>query len=268
MISISNAASLFSQISLNKSTQNIESLNQQLSTGLRINSSKDDAAGLAISTKMNTRIQGLVTAQRNVVDATSFLQVGESATSTMTDILQRMSELTGLASNGTLSTTDRAKYNSEYTSLTAELDDIANAAEFNGLNMTGANAGAISFQVGPDSGDTMTVTTASLLTVNDALVSVDTVANAALASAAIDTALETIATERANYGANLSRLDFKTDNLANMEISQTKARDNIMNADYAKVTSQLVGEQIKQQASIAALGQANASQQLILSLLG
>lgn len=240
---------------------------QRLSSGLRINSAKDDAAGLAIASKMDSQVRGLNVAIRNANDGTSLLQTADGALSTMTDIFQRMRELSVQASNGSYGTTDYAQLDKEYQSLSAEATRIATDTKFNGIDIIKTAAGAFSFQIGANAGQTLSVTTTDASTYLATPGDITSTTNAATAIAALDTALASLNTDRSNYGAGLSRLEFTSQNLKTSVENQIAARSRIMDADYAQESANLAKQQVLQQAGIAMLAQANQQPQQILSLL-
>jgi flagellin len=237
---------------------------QRLSSGLRINSAKDDAAGLAIADRMNAQIRGLNVAIRNANDGISLAQTAEGALATVTDALQRMRELAVQAQNGTNGTSDRANLDTDYQALSSEITRIAAQTKFNGIAIVGASAGAQVFQVGANNGDTLSITTTQVTTVAGDLT---TSANASTAVAALDTKLDAITTNRATYGAAMSRFGFAIANLQISSENQTAARGRIMDADFAMETANLSRAQVLQQAGTAMIAQANAMPQQVLALL-
>ena len=259
-----NVASLNAQRNLDVSRDSLATSMQRLSSGLRVNSAKDDAAGLAIADRMNTQVRGIQVAIRNANDGISLSQTAEGALATMTDALQRMRELAVQAQNGSNGTGDRANLDTEYQQLSAEITRIAVQTKFNGVAIVGAGAGAQVFQVGPNGGDTLTVTTSAVTTVTGG---VTTVAEASSAMAAIDTALDTISTSRATYGAAMSRFGFAISNLMITGENQSAARGRIMDADFAAETANLSRAQILQQAGTAMVAQANQLPQQVMQLL-
>jgi flagellin len=259
-----NVSSLNAQRNLNTSQSSLSTAMQRLSSGLRVNSSKDDAAGLAIADRMNTQVRGIAVAIRNANDGISLAQTAEGALATVTDALQRMRELAVQAQNGSNGTGDRANLDTEYQQLSAEITRIATQTKFNGIAIVGAGAGAQVFQVGPNGGDTLTVTTTTVTTVGGGLT---TAALASTALGAIDTALDTINTSRATYGAVMSRFSFAMSNLSITGENQSAARGRIMDADYAAETANLSRAQILQQAGTAMVAQANQLPQQVLTLL-
>ena len=259
-----NVNSLNAQRNLSSSQGSLATSMQRLSSGLRINSAKDDAAGLAIADRMNAQINGINVAVRNANDGISLAQTAEGALSTVTDVLQRMRELAVQAQNGSNGTSDRANLNTEYQQLSAEITRIAAQTKFNGTAIVGASAGAQVFQIGANNGDTLTITTTTVTTVAGDLT---TSANASTAVAALDTALDTITTSRATYGAMINRFQFAINNLQVTGENQNAARGRIMDADFASETANLARAQILQQAGTAMVAQANQLPQAVLSLL-
>jgi flagellin len=259
-----NVSSLNAQRNLNGSQMSLSTSMQRLSSGLRINSAKDDAAGLAIAERMNAQIKGTNVAIRNANDGISLAQTAEGALATVTDSLQRMRELAVQAQNGSNSTSDRANLDTEYQQLSSEITRIASQTKFNGIAVVGAGAGAQVFQVGANNGDTLTITTTAVTTVAGGLT---TSALASTAVAALDTALDTITSNRANYGAAMSRFGLAISNLSITSENQSAARGRIMDADFATETANLSRSQILQQAGTAMVAQANQLPQQVLSLL-
>jgi len=259
-----NVVSLNAQRNLTTSQSSLATSMQRLSSGLRVNSARDDAAGLAIADRMNAQIRGINVAIRNANDGISLAQTAEGALATMTDALQRMRELAVQAQNGSNGTSDRANLNTEYLQLSAEITRIAAQTKFNGTAIVGASAGAQVFQVGPNGGDTLTITTTTVTTVAGDLT---TAANASTAVGAIDTALDTISTSRASYGAAMSRFSMAIQNLQITGENQQAARGRIMDADFAAETANLSRAQILQQAGSAMVAQANQLPNQVLALL-
>jgi flagellin len=259
-----NINSLNAQRNLMASQDSLATSMQRLSSGLRVNSAKDDAAGLAIADRMNAQIRGINVAVRNANDGISLAQTADGALSTVTDVLQRMRELAVQAQNGSNGTSDRANLDTEYQQLSSEITRIATQTKFNGSAIVGASAGAQTFQVGANNGDTLTVTTSTVSTVAG---DVTTAANASTALAAIDTELDTITTSRANYGAMINRFQFAISNLQVTGQNQSAARGRIMDADFASETANLARAQVLQQAGTAMVAQANQLPNQVLSLL-
>lgn len=259
-----NVASLNAQRNLSTSSNSQAVSMQRLSSGLRVNSAKDDAAGLAIAERMNAQVKGMNVAIRNANDGLSLAQTADGALSTVTDALQRMRELAVQSANGTNSSGDRTNLDTEYQQLSSEITRIATQTKFNGKAILSADAGAFDFQVGANKGETLTVTTAAVTTVAGDLT---TAANANTALDAIDTKLDAINTDRAKYGAAMSRFDFAVSNLRTASENQAAARGRIMDADFASETANLSRTQILQQAGTAMVAQANQLPQSVLSLL-
>ena len=259
-----NVSSLNAQRNLTTSQASLATSMQRLSSCLRVNSSRDDAAGLAIAERMNAQIRGINVAIRNANDGISLAQTAEGALATVTDALQRMRELAVQAQNGSNGTSDRANLNTEYLALSAEITRIAAQTKFNGTAIIGASAGAQTFQVGANNGDTLTVTTTAVSGVGGGLT---TAAAASTALAAIDTSLDVITTNRATYGAAMSRFEFAISNLRISGENQSAARGRIMDADFAAETAELARSQILQQAGTAMVAQANQVPQQVLQLL-
>jgi flagellin len=231
-----NVNSLNAQRNLSQSQGSLATSMQRLSSGLRVNSAKDDAAGLAIADRMNAQIRGINVAIRNANDGISLAQTAEGALSTVTDVLQRMRELAVQAQNGSNGTSDRANLDTEYQQLSAEITRIAAQTKFNGTAIVGSGSGAQTFQVGANNGDTLTITTSTVTTVAGDLT---TSGNASTALADIDSKLDTITTDRANYGAMMNRFQFAISSLQVTGENQSAARGRIMDADFASETANL-----------------------------
>jgi flagellin len=259
-----NVSSLNAQRNSLTSSASLATSLQRLSSGLRVNSAKDDAAGLAIADRMNAQIKGINVAIRNANDGISLAQTAEGALSTVTDVLQRMRELAVQAQNGTNGTSDRANLNTEYQQLSQEITRISQQTKFNGTAIVGSGAGVNTFQVGANNGDTLTVTTTQVTTVTGGI-STTTLASTALSD--IDAKLDIISTSRATYGAAMSRFEFAISNLQITGENQSAARGRIMDADFAAETANLSRAQILQQAGTAMVAQANQLPQQVLQLL-
>ena len=259
-----NTVSLNAQRNLNTSQGSLATSMQRLSSGLRVNSAKDDAAGLAIAERMNTQVRGINVAVRNANDGISLAQTAEGALATVSEALQRMRELAVQAANGSNGTSDRANLNAEYQQLSGEITRVATQTKFNGLAIIGADAGTKTFQIGANVGDTLDVTTTAITTVAGDLT---TVANANTALGAIDGKLDQINTDRATYGAAMSRFSFAISSLQIAGENQTAARGRIMDADFAAETANLSRANILQQAGNAMVAQANQLPQQVLQLL-
>lgn len=256
-----NIASLNTQRNLSTSQSALNTSIQRLSSGMRINSSKDDAAGLAIATRMDSQVRGQEVAIRNSNDAISFAQTAEGGISKQTDALQRMRELAVQALNGTNTTDDQANLDAEYQQLVAEVTRLGTATKFNGASVFGATQ---TFQVGADAGDT--ITTASIVAATIAGAVTDSAA-ASSAVTLIDAALTAANTQRAQLGAIQNRFESVVSNLQVSVENQSAAKSRIMDADYAAETARLTRGQILQQAGTAMLAQANALPNGVLALL-
>jgi flagellin len=258
-----NVVSMNAQRNLNSSQNSLATSMQRLSSGLRINSAKDDAAGLAIADRMNAQVRGINVAIRNANDGISLAQTAEGALATVSDALQRMRELAVQAQNGSNGTSDRANLDTEYQQLSAEITRIAAQTKFNGTAIIAATTATV-FQVGANNGDTLTVTTSGVTTVAGGLT---TAALASTAVAALDTALDLISTNRATYGAAMNRFGFAISNLSITGENQSAARGRIIDADFAVETANLSRSQILQQAGSAMVAQANQLSNNVMSLL-
>jgi flagellin len=268
-----NILSMTAQANLNKTSMSLATSVQRLSSGLRINNAMDDPAGLAISTRMGSQASGMSVAIRNANDAISLTQVADGTLGTIGDMLSRMRDLAVQASNSTNGSGDLSNLNTEFTSLASEINRELTSTKFNGLAVLGANAGTQTYQVGANNGDTITLTTSNLTT-NTAITNVTGTAATILSNASaasmistIDTALDTINTERAKYGSDQSEFNAVIANLQTGVTNQKAAESRIRDADYAAETSALTRAQILQQAGTAMLAQANALPQSVLSLL-
>ena len=259
-----NTVSLNAQRNLSTSKMSLATSMERLSSGLRVNSAKDDAAGLAIADRMNAQVRGINVAVRNANDGISLAQTAEGALATITDALQRMRELTIQSLNGTNGASDRANLDAEYQQLSAEVTRIAAQTKFNGVAIVGAGAGLQTFQVGPNSGDTLDITTNAIGAVAGNILDV---AASGTALTDIDAALDLINTDRATYGAAMSRFGFAITNLQITGENQSAARGRIMDADFAAETANMSRAQILQQAGTAMVAQANQLPQQVLQLL-
>ena len=266
-----NLVSLNAQRSLSVSQGSLSTSMQRLSSGLRVNSAKDDAAGLAIAERMQTQVRGSNVAIRNANDAISLAQTAEGAIGKVGDLLQRMRELAVQSANATNGTDDRINLNAEFEQLSAEVTRTLGNTRFNGVNVTGTGAGTLAFQVGANGVDRVTVTTTNLAAATSiASVILDDVlsaANASTAMASIDTALGVINTERAMYGAVQNRFEAIISTLQVTAENQSAARGRIMDADFAAETANMSRAQILQQAGTAMVAQANQLPQQVLQLL-
>ena len=246
---------------------------EKLSSGYRINRAADDAAGLAISEKMRSQIGGLDQAQRNAQDGVSLVQTAEGALNEVHSMLQRVRDLKVQYDNGTLDTSDKAAIVSEVKQLASEIKDIGSKTAFNGIKLldgTGGSAGTISFQVGANSGETVSVTTKDI-TGASGTGSIDDVTTSAnwdaLGVSDIDTAINNVSTIRADFGAVQNRLDHRLNNLATYQENLVASESRIRDVDMASERVNFTKLQILQQAGTSMLAQANQAPQGVLSLL-
>nr|WP_086492882.1 flagellin [Novosphingobium panipatense] len=244
---------------------------ERLSTGKRINSAKDDAAGLAIATSMTAQVRGMSQGIRNANDGISLAQTAEGALSEVTNMLQRVRELAIQSSSETYQDTDRDAMQLEVTALTGQIDDILTQTTFNGNTLFATTGTDVTFdiQTGANSGETVTLTSKMIDGTNlDATaLDVSTAADASNTLDSIDDALEDVNQARASLGAGQNRLESAINNLTNNVTNLSDARSRIEDADYSAETTQMAKAQILSQASTAMLAQANQSQQNVLSLL-
>lgn len=266
-----NVASLNTQRSLNRSQGELNNALARLSSGLRVNTAKDDAAGLAIAERFTAQIRGYNQAVRNSNDAISLAQTAEGTLQEVANALQRIREIAVQAVNATNSADDRLSLQQEVTQLQAEIKRVS-TTKFNGAEVVGASAGTFTFQVGPNAGDTVVVSTVDVTSgaiVSNA-VSAGNVSTAGSASALIgyvDTMLDTINSSRAIFGAVQNRFEAVVRNGQNVAENLTASRSRIQDADFAAETARLTRAQILQQAGISMLSQANSLPQNVLSLL-
>jgi len=252
---------------------------ERLSTGLRINSAKDDAAGMAIANRMAGQISGLVMAKRNANDAISMIQTIEGASKEITSMLTRMRELAVQSASGTYSQTDRDALELEFDALQAEITRIQENTEWNGMALMDGGQ-SIGIQLGASASQTMTVTfadwsqgVAGAFGADISSLSIDGADAAAAVTAAtgsitaLDSAITSATAEQAAYGAYLSRLTHASDNIGNVSTNLDQSRSRIQDADYASETTELARTQIIAQASTAMLAQANQVKQTVLALL-
>jgi len=285
-----NVNASVAQNALVRNERSMNTAMERLSTGQRINSAADDAAGLAISSRMTSQIRGLEVGIRNANDAISMISTADGALVEVTNMLQRMRELALQASNGTTTSADRNYLSAEYTNLLSEIERIAQNTQWNGADILDGNAngtsGTVSYQVGANGGQTVSVNFGNLTSAvhaNTGSGMMETVHSAAddlvagtTASAitkgtsavtAIDSAITAVNSQRATFGAAVNQLTYAVDNLANVKVNSEAARSRVLDTDYARETSELARTQIIQQAGTAMLAQANQLPQTVLSLL-
>jgi flagellin len=265
-----NSMALTAQRSLWSITSALQVTNARLASGLRINSARDDPSGLAISERLLSQIRGTDAAVRNANDAVSRAQVGESATGSLVEALQRMKELAVQASNGTLTSADRDLLEVEFDQLQAEVTDLVADTAYDGAKLLD-NADSAIFQVGPDAGQTVSLsnTNLSALASNVAGLSLadGTGALATAANAALDAELDTAALAQASWGAAQSRFEAVVSGLQDSSVILTTARGRIVDADIAAETANQSRLLLLQDSALAMLAQANARPQTVLSLL-
>ena len=274
-----NTAATLTANALAKNERAMSQTMERLSTGQRINSAADDAAGLAISSRMTSQINGLNMAVRNANDAISMVQTADGAMIEMENMLQRMRELAVQGSTGTNSSTDVTALQTEFTALRDEIFRVVENTQWNGTNLLdgdvdgSVNDAAVAFQVGANASQTITVDFGDFETAVDWGSNFTSSLAMASASAAntnigyIETALTALNTQRATFGAAINRLEYAADNLANVSQNTSASRSRILDADYAAETTELARTQIIQQAGTAMLSQANQQAQSVLALL-
>ena len=271
-----NIISLNAQRNLNGSQSSLATSMQRLSSGLRVNSAKDDAAGLAIAERMNAQVRGMNVAVRNANDGISLAQTADGALASIGDSLQRMRELAVQARNSTNSDSDKESLNLEFTQLSDEIARVLGGTTFNGKAILGADAGTLTFQVGANvsANDSIDIATTDMT----ADATITTVTGASIGSAAdataiatvitdIDAALDSINSQRAIFGASQNRFSAVITNLQTSVENQSAARSRIMDADFAAETANMSRAQILQQAGTAMVAQANTLPQNVLKLL-
>ena len=243
---------------------------ERLSTGKRINSAKDDAAGLAIAASMTSQIRGMNQGIRNANDGISMAQTAEGALDEVTNMLQRIRELAVQSASGTYSDTDRTNLQAEVSQLTSQITSVLANTKFNGVALfdgTAGSSGSVTIQAGADAADTVTLSLDTVDLDDAVAIDISDSGDASDALATIDTALQTVNTSRANLGAAQNRLQSVVNNLTNNVTNLTDARSRIEDADFSAETTNLAKAQILGQASTAMLAQANQSQQNVLKLL-
>lgn len=268
-----NMASLNAQRNLSTTKNDISTAIQRLSSGLRVNSAKDDAAGLAIAERMHAQVRGMNVAMRNANDGISMAQVAEGALGKVSDMLQRMRELAVQSANATNSAGDRASLDSEYQQMAAEVTRMLQGTRFNGADILAGGAGTQTFQIGAGTtaNDTFSVVTGDLASQAEVAAvvggDVTTVATSSTSMDNIDTLLDVINNQRAVWGATQNRFEAIIANLQVASENQAAARSRIMDADFAAETAALSRAQVLEQAGTAMVAQANQLPQSVLSLL-
>jgi len=280
-----NIGASVAQAALARNERALNTAMEQLSTGRKINSAADNAAGLAISTRMTSQIRGIDQAIRNAHDAVSMIQTAEGALDEITNMLQRMRELAIQAGTGSTDSADRTYLNAEFVNLKAEIERVANNTEWNGRTvLDGAAGGAatvsgVTYPVGMDPSQTISTSFGNftntgtdgmsgvLSTTLSSVAVASAVSNASNAMVRIDAAITNVSAQRAQFGAISNRLIHAVDNLTNIMTNAAESRSRIMDTDYAKSTSELARAQIIQQAGTAMLAQANQLPQTVLQLV-
>ena len=275
-----NVTSLGVQKNLNRASDALSTSMTRLSSGLKINSAKDDAAGLQIATRMTSQIRGQTMAIKNANDGISIAQTAEGAMQEQTNILQRMRELAVQSRNDNNSSTDRTALDKEFQAMSDELSRIAKSTQLNGKNLLDGTASTMTFQVGSNSGPDNQIAIkldtsfdATTLNVDSTQISVsgadsaEAETNFKAAIAAIDNALQTINDKRADLGASQNRLTSTINNLQNINENAEAARGRVQDTDFAAETAQLTKQQTLQQASTSVLAQANQLPSAVLKLL-
>ena len=302
-----NVTALYSQNAMKTNARNMNTVMEQLSTGSRVNSAKDDAAGLAIGQNMTSQVRGLNQAVRNLNDGVNMLQTAEGAMIEQSNMLQRMRELAVQAMNGTYSNVQRGYLDKEFQALSVQIGKIASDTKWNDQTLLDASqtqdgtAGTFKYQAGQNAGQTVVVTI-NAMTLTGLAIDTNTafaiasvavggtdvygnIATTAIASAAtakpdigtasratstvalVSAALETINSQRAQLGAAINRMQYAGDNLTNISSNTAQSRSSIMDTDYALASTQLAKNQIIQQAATAMLAQANQQPQSVMALL-
>ena len=265
-----NISSLNAQRNLTKSSTDLSMSMQRLSSGLRVNSAKDDAAGMSIATKMDSQIRGMSQASRNANDGISLIQTADGALSNIGDALQRIRELAVQGANATNGSDEWKNINTEVQELNKEIGRIATETKFNGnaVLVMGTANNTKDIQVGADSGQKITVTFGDSTAYGKLTIAAITdVTTASTALAQMDTALSALNTERSSLGTAQNRMGYAISNLATSIENQSAAKSRIMDTDYAAETSKLSRSQVLQQAGTAMLAQANSAPNSVMSLL-
>ena len=275
-----NIASIDAQRNLSASQSSLATSMQRLSSGLRINSAKDDAAGLSIAERMNAQVRGMNVAIRNSNDGISLAQTADGALAQVSNSLQRMRELAVQARNSTNSSSDKDSLNKEFGQLQAEITRVLGGTAFNGKHILGADATTLNFQVGAGTtaDDTVSIKTVNMATGDSTMTTVTNTTSAVIDSSAtsgaigtvidnIDKAIDDVNDTRATFGATQSRFDSIISNLQSSVENQTAARSRIMDADFATETANMSRANVLQQAGTAMIAQANQQPSQVLSLL-
>ncbi|HCG5922593.1 TPA: lateral flagellin LafA [Vibrio parahaemolyticus] len=273
-----NFTSLVTQNTMNNTSNLLNTAMERLSTGYRINSAADDAAGLQIANRLEAQTRGMNVAMRNAQDGISMMQTAEGAMDEMTNIAYRMNDLATRSLNGTYSSDDRTAMDAEFKQLKAELENISSNTSFGGqklLNGAGAfGASSVKFQIGATTAEKLTVqATAAVAGVSSAIKNLSSIADLGKASAAVKGLseagglLEKLGTARAEFGANINRLEHTIANLGNMTENTSAAKGRIMDADFAVESSNMTKNQMLMQAGTTVLSKSNQLPGMAMSLL-
>ena len=267
-----NISALRASNAANSANKMLSTAMERLSTGKRINSAKDDAAGLAIATTMTAQVRGMSQGIRNANDGISLAQTAEGALSEVTNMLQRVRELAVQSASGTYQTSDRDYMQSEVTALTEQIDDVLSTTEFNGNALFSTTAGTdktFDIQTGANSGEKITITSTAIdgANISATVLDVTTAAKAATTMDKVDLALADVNATRASLGAGQNRLESAVNNLTSNVTNLSDARSRIEDTDYSAETTAMSKAQILSQASTAMIAQANQAPQNVLSLL-
>ena len=275
-----NVNSLVTQGALRKNQDDMSTSMTRLSTGLRINTAADDAAGMAIASRMTAQINGLNQAVRNANDAISMIQTADGATVEISNMFQRMRELAVQSLNGTNTADDRSALDTEFQALLSEIERVADNTQWNGRNVLDGSVDGtdtfVTFQIGANSsqsvtlafGDFQTDTGAdSVYEADISTMDITDEANAGTALTTLTSAINKVNAKRAEFGSTVNRLGYAIDNLSNVALNAEASRSRVQDADYGQETSELARTQIIQQAGTAMLAQANALPQTVLALL-
>ena len=265
MIINNNISSLMATNALAKNEMSMNKSIQKLSSGMRINKAADDAAGLAVSEKMRSQIRGLDVAKRNIQDGISLVQTAEGAMDEIHNMLQRMRELNVQATNGIYTAEDQENLQAETDELIAQINDIAQKANFNGVNLLAGGAD-IKLQVGINQGDQITITAVDVTTNTLKINTLDITSDASLET--LDEAILTVSTERATLGAIQNRLEHTLANVTNTHENLTAAESRIRDVDMAKEMANFSAKQVLLQAGMSIAAQANQKTSLVTKLLG
>lgn len=273
-----NISSLHAQAALTSNSRGLQTAMESLSTGKRINSASDDAAGLTISVNFTGQIKSLRQAVRNANDGISMVQTFEGATNAITNMLQRMRELAIQASNSTYASSDRTNLDAESKQLIAQIATIASNTKWNGQALLAGSVSTVTFQLGAASSDSVEFASSVYLgdasstglgsgLIGSADVDLSTSTGAISALDTIDTAISNVSSARAGMGAMINRLSYAADNLTNTATHLSESRSRIEDTDYSEATAELSKRQVIQQAATAMLAQANQQPQMVLQLL-